>query len=232
MDAGTTLIVVAVVAVATVGFIAVSGLGLVLVGASEAQATRRRERQAVRRWTRIAPADELLDLFSGAPFGVGRHVEVTNGYRGEHDGRTFVAFDLALEVDPTEGGSGPTGRQSYTVVALALGRATAPVSVLRTESPVPHFEEAGGAEVVVRRAAFPRLYRVRSPDPDLAEALLHPAAVDNMLGQPAVAWRLADGWLLAVSSLRRRPLQVQHQIEILGVILDGVPPGDWDRFVR
>lgn len=232
MDAGTTLVVVAVLAVAAVGFVAVSGLGLALAGASEAHAMRRRERQAVRRWTRVAPAGELLDLFRGGPFGVGHDTAVTNAYRGEHQGRAFVAFDLALTVDPAEGGSVPAGRQSYTVVAVELGRATAPVSVLRTESPVPYFEEAGGPEVVVRRAAFPRLYRVRSPDPDLAAALLHPAAVDNMLGQPAVAWRLADGWLLAVSSLRCRPLQVQHQVEVLGAILDGVPPGDWERFER
>lgn len=218
---------VVVVVLSVIGLAVASWLGLLLVGASEARATRRREREVASGWSRSASDPGLPQQFRGGPFAAIGNAEATEVFRGLHRGRAFAAFEYAITLDADQ-----SSRHRYSVVALEVGLVTPEVSVLRTESPVPHFEEADGTDVVVRRAAFADLCRVRSPEPILAEALLHPAAVDGILGRPAVAWRLSDGWLVSITTQRLGPLQVHDTLEVLTVVLDGVPPAIWERFAR
>jgi hypothetical protein len=145
---GTAATVVLVALAVVAGILVLMYLGVFLAGASQAWESRGFERKAAKGWEKVREDPSLTSRFQGGPFGVGRDHTATNVYRGLHDGRRFVAFDLALTDDLT--GHDPI-RREYAVVALELGRPTPPVSVHRTESPVPLFAEADGEEVVVDR---------------------------------------------------------------------------------
>lgn len=211
------------------GFLTVFGL---IAYAGYLAAKKRREAlaglAAARGWTYAERDDQYVDRFSGAPFGLGHRRRAENVLTGNHDGRSFVAFDYCYyttETSTDAQGHTRTREQAhpYSVIALNLGAAVPELSV----TPEGFFGRMVGrltnSDIELESEVFNRAFTVHCADRKFATDVLHPRMMEYLLKDPDLGWSLRDQSLLLVHAGRHAVPEIDAKLLVGDGILDQVP---------
>ena len=211
------------------GVLTVFGL---IVYANYLAAKKRREAlaglAAARGWTYAARDDRYVDQFSGAPFGLGHGRRAENVLTGNHEGRSFVAFDYCYYTTETStDAQGHTSSREqahpYSVIALNLGAAVPVLSV----TPEGFFGRIVGrltnSDIELESEAFNRAFTVHCEDRKFATDVLHPRMMEYLLKNPELGWSLRDRSLLLVHANRHTLAELDAKLLVGDGILDQVP---------
>lgn len=208
-------------------------VALVLGGAVAAAGAwwRRRRQEELAGWARTAgwtylPADRsLVSLQTGRPFGQGRARRATEVLTGTYDGRRAVSFTYTWTT-----GSGDEQRDHEShVVGLALP-AYLPTLEVTAEGIGARVAKAFGArDLHVESAAFNAQYRVDTPDPRTAHAILHPRTIERLLRPDAVGvdWRIEGTWILSWEPGATDTARLAPRLGVLAAVVRGVPRHVW-----
>ena len=214
-------------------------LGLVALAVGDGIRERRRHAE-LRSWAergghvlqagaigwRLDPARDL----AGAPFGRGDHPRSANLVRGVHAGCAFQAFDYAYDwPEIPEGDSGRGSPRRFTVLVVEL----------RDRYRFVEVRPAGRARQLLRAVLPQRLRRRRrrgvpaNPELERRHVVrtrrlrpLPPAAVEQVLAGPPVAWRLEEA---RITAWQRGPLsaaRADQALAFLTSVVDAVGRGD------
>lgn len=190
--------------------------------------SRRRERvfafAITRGWTFEHEAPDLVDRWTGFPFGRGQHREATTAVRGHVGGRPFVAFEYTfLQEDEKDAVSLSGMGAHYSVVVVDLPTFL-PQVVVEPRSVVQRALSTG---VELESEDFNRAYRVSAPDPKVASDLLTPRTMAMLLSRPRIAFRVEGTHLISWVDGLMDPMDVLRRLSTLDAVIDGVPGFLW-----
>ncbi|MXG88691.1 DUF3137 domain-containing protein [Nocardioides flavescens] len=222
MSGGVVVLVVVVLAI---------GVGLAVLGA--VAAAKRREALAAyaasRGWTWTEERHDLVDRFSGAPFGRGFGRRAFNVVQGAHDGRAFVAFDYVYKTQTSNGKTTTTHTHPFSVLAMTT---TAPMPALSVE-PEGLFDaiadKVSGGAIDLESEEFNQAFSVRCPDRKFASDVLHPLMMEHLLAHRWTGWRVDHDSLLVIEGGKREPQQIDAALAYADGVLDRVPEFVWAR---
>jgi hypothetical protein len=171
---------------------------------------------ARREWTLTPREPGVQTTFRGPPFWVGRQRTCTNVVRGRYEGHEFTACDYEYVTGPRSGDADQDdGVTRLQVLALALARPHRPAGTVQVapRSRVGRLVE-GDVGIVVRVGddRFDDRFEVRATTEDLARRVLHPEVRARLLTMTDRAWRLQDGWLVAVARGRLRARELDGAV--------------------
>ena len=120
-------------AVVVLAFLALAVAAAAAVGYSYLAAKKRREQllafAASRGWTFAQEVPQLVDRFTGPPFGLGFGRRAYNVLFGNHGGRDLVSFDYEYKTQTTNGQQTTTSSHPSGVIPVP--------SVAATRTPAP-----------------------------------------------------------------------------------------------
>lgn len=163
-----------------------------------------------------------FDLFH--PFGQGERRDIANlvyGRRGEVD---WTIFDYSYETQSTDSeGKSQTTTHRHGVVAARVPL-TFPSLTLTPEN---FFHRVGAklglSELTFELEEFNRRYFIRSSDPKLAYDLLHPRAIEFLMGRPTRDWQFGGFYILLVKSGSYTPAEIVQAMDEIDGFLALIP---------
>lgn len=196
---------------------------------------RRREAEAIARvalprgWHFVTEDDGLLAQFQGTP------VESTirrawNLIEGEHDGRSFAAFDLELIAVYEGRGIEIHVPRDRRVIAVRLPRTSPSFQVLPESALRRGVMGALGRDIELELEEFNRAFTVVGEDRRFTVHALPPATMRHLLEIPALAWNCHGQWLAVVAKgrLLRQLDHLEQWIDYVGHVVDAIPDFAWE----
>ena len=192
---------------------------------------RREELQAFaeqRGWTYERRDDSWARAFDGRPFRSGHDREAHHVFRGMHDGRDFVGFELVYHTTDTDTDSNgnSTSREVehwYSVLALRTSDRMPRLEV----SPEGFFGRAFGKltnrDIQLESEEFNRAFTVVCKDRRFASDILHPRLMERLLRTPRTGWRIDNGWILQIEDGKHRLESLDGRLSVTDGVLDAVP---------
>lgn len=181
-----------------------------------------------RGWRYQAQDQSLVSRWELGPFDTGRSRTAHHVVSGEHQGRSFVAFEYSYKVSSGVGSSRSTTTYTYSVCALALPVAL-PLLVVEPEGWLLRIADSLGilSVIDVESAEFNRAFSVRAQDRKFASDVLHPRHLEVLLQDPRMGW-----WIEGASILTSEdePLDLQavsHRLEHLTSVVKQIPAFVW-----
>jgi hypothetical protein len=194
---------------------------------------RRRERlfaaATVRGWTYTAERFDLVDRWTGQPFGTGdnrRAREVLSGRWGHQD---FLSFTYTYETSSTDkDGKRSTTTHRFGVLAWALP-AWLPTLEVRPEN---FMHRAWGAvgfggDIELESEDFNRAFLVKAADAKYASDVLPPRAMERLLAGPRAAWRIEGNSILSWDDSPFEPDEVERRLIALQGVVSAIPTFVW-----
>lgn len=182
---------------------------------------------AARGWTLTERDDDVLDGFSGTPFGRGSRRRARHVLRGTHRGRPLLAFDYSFQTTTTNGKTTQTQTHRFAVCALGLP-ATVPALELTAENVLTRLGGAiGFPDLELESEDFNRRYRVGTADARFAYDVLHPRTMAALLARPVCNVRMHGDAVVSWDSGRQTPEHLLAVLDHLCLLVDGVPDWVW-----
>src|SRR4051794_11782698 len=174
-----------------------------------------------RGWTYAQEVPQLVDRFTGPPFGLGFGRRAYNVLFGQHDGRDLVSFDYEYETKTFDGKQTEVHR--FSVLAVRTGVQMPPLSV-DPEGFMDRFVgRITGEDIDLESDDFNRAFQVRCPDRRFASDVLHPRMMELLIRYRQLGWRFESDSLLVVAEGLHSPAQIEATIEVMDGITDLVP---------
>jgi hypothetical protein len=214
-------------------FVAFLVFAVVVVVLSYLAAKKRREAMqafaTARGWRYEQEQPELVDRFSGAPFGMGFGRQAYNVLYGSHDGRDLVSFDYTYKTQTSNGKTTSTTTHTFSVLALRMGVAMPSLSI-DPENFLDRFVgRITGQDIDLESEDFNRAFTVTCPDRKFASDVLHPQMMEYLLQHPDLGWRFDGDSMLVIASGQRTLDQIDATIEVMDAITDRIPEFVWLR---
>lgn len=216
-------------------FVLLFMFGIVGIAFWAALGERRRERARVANYQAVAAQrgweysernDAYTSYMQSQPFGVGHGRTARHVFRGESDGREFVAFEYIYRTTTTDAQGHPHEETHYVAFAAVGLSGALPIIRVTPEGFGSKLAKAfGGVDVQVESAEFNREWRVWSHDERAAHGLLTPRMIERMLksdtrGHP---WVLEPGKLITTHNKKLDLEWLDARLATLGAIADLVP---------
>jgi hypothetical protein len=213
-----------------VAFLALAGVVLVF---SYLAAKKRREAMqafaAARGWRYEAEQPELVDRWSGPPFGMGSGRQAYNVLYGTHDGRDLVSFDYTYKTETSDGKTTTTHTHTFSVLALRMGVSMPALSVAPENIFGRFVDRLTGNDIDLESEDFNRAFRVTCPDRKFASDVLHPQMMEYLLQHRDLGWRFDQDSMLMVADGQRTTEQIDATLEVMDAITDKIPEFVWLR---
>jgi hypothetical protein len=214
-------------------FAAFLALAVVAVVFSYYAAKKRREAMlafaTARGWRYEQEQPELVDRFTGPPFGMGFGRQAYNVLYGTHDGRDLVSFDYTYKTQTSDGKTTTTHTHTFSVLALRMGVPMPPLSV-DPENFLDRFVgRITGQDIDLESEEFNRAFSVTCPDRKFASDVLHPQMMEFLLAHPQLGWRFDQDSMLVIANGQRTPEQIDATIAVMDGITDRIPEFVWLR---
>lgn len=172
----------------------------------------------------ISENTRFLQRFEGfSPFGLGSSPRLQNLICGNRDGIDWYLFDYSYQTQSGTGENQSTTTHSYGIVAARV-----PLSLPRlTLTPENMFHRIGSKlgvqDLTFELEEFNRRYFIQSQDPKRAHDLLHPKAIEYLMGKPVRHWQMAGTYVLISQSGTLRPQQFHEMLSEMEGFLQLVP---------
>ncbi|HSV40877.1 MAG TPA: DUF3137 domain-containing protein [Nocardioidaceae bacterium] len=213
-------------------------LGVALLGAYLAKKRRDAFRifAASKGWTYTERDDRWCTHFQGHPFGEGHNLSASNVVTGQHDGRSFVAFDYVFHT--TESSTNSQGHSSTREVSHDFGIVAVDAEVAFPQlavTPEGFFTRFVGKllnkDIELESDDFNRAFSVTCEDRKFASDVLHPRMMETLLAVRDIGWEFNGHWLLAFEQGHHELAELERRLGVLDAVLDGIPEFVW-REVR
>jgi hypothetical protein len=211
-------------------------VGVVVVGTVAVLAyvadSKRRERlfaaATARGWTYAPEMRELVDRWTGTPFGRGDSRRARDVLSGVWQGREFVAFTYSFETSSGSGTDRSTTTHRYGVAVLSLP-AFLPTLEVCPESFVHRALDAVGIsdDLEMESEDFNRAFRVSSRDPKFASDVLSARVMERLLAGPRTPWRIEGTTVLSWDDGALEIADVEARLPQLAAVIEAVPTFVW-----
>lgn len=212
------------------GFLVVGGL---IAYVSYLAARRRREGMArlaaARGWSYAEQDESRVTRFDGAPFGIGFSQKALNVVRGEHDRRTFVAFDYWYSTREGSGKSRHTVRHVYSIIAISTSAVLPDLSVMPEHFVSRLIGRLTNTDIEFESEQFNRAFTVTCDDRKFATDVIHPRMMELLLTTPDLGWSLRSGTLLVASEGEHDAARLDGVLHAIDRIIDLFPGFVWDQ---
>jgi hypothetical protein len=214
-------------------FAAFLALAVVAVVFSYYAAKKRREAMlafaTARGWRYEQEQPELVDRFTGPPFGMGFGRQAYNVLYGTHDGRDLVSFDYTYKTQTSDGKTTTTHTHTFSVLALRMGVPMPSLSVDPENIFGRFLGRLTGQDIDLESEDFNRAFTVTCPDRKFASDVLHPQMMEYLLQHPDLGWRFDQDSLLVIANGQRTPDEIDSTLEVMDGITDRIPEFVWLR---
>jgi hypothetical protein len=172
---------------------------------------------------------QLVDRFTGPPFGLGFGRAAYNVLYGTHDGRDLVSFDYLYKTRSSDGKTTTTHTHTFSVLALRMGVPMPPLSV-DPENLLDRFVgRLTGNDIDMESEDFNRAFVVSCPDRKFASDVLNPQMMEFLLEHRQLGWRFDQDSMLVIAHGKRTPEQIDATLEVMDGITKLVPEFVWLR---
>ena len=205
----------------------------VFVAFQAVAASKRRERlfaaATMRGWTFTREAPELVQRWSGQPFGRGDNRRARDVLSGTWRGHDFVAFAYSYETSSTDSkGDRTTTTHTFGVLAWSLPT-WLPTLEVRPENILHRAAGAVGlgSDIELESEDFNRAFRVEASDPKYASDVLPPRSMERLLAAPRAPWRIEGSSILTWDSSVFEPDDLDPRLFALEAVVSAIPAFVW-----
>jgi hypothetical protein len=183
---------------------------------------------AERGWTYARRDRTVPQCWESWPFGTGRHRRAVHVLRGQVGDRDCIAFEYSFRHRVPGGPQGTAEAVStWSVAAVALPTYLPRIAVSR-RGPLGRVAAALGRQgLELESEDFNRRFSVRTDDPRLAFAVLHPQMMAALLDGPFFDFRVECADALSCWPGRLRLEEVDQRLGFLRQVVDNVPAHVW-----
>ena len=176
-------------------------------------------------WTYVGTDPSLENRWQGEPFGTGHSRRTSEVLVGRWGGRPAVSFTYTYRT----GSDKDESTFTYHVIALPLPAYLSTLELTPENLGTRLAKAFGGQDIQFESEDFNRAWRVRSPNPKFAHAVVHPRLMERLLRPDArgVCLRISGTdvltWTVGSTDLDK----ISARLGLMTAVIESVPRYVW-----